>query len=89
MSTSWRAQGIRLPDERWQQMKAVYDACTAAGIDVPDEVMRFFNYEGPDPAGVVIDIPSREWKSDYYSGTEVDVADIPDGVRTIRFVISW
>lgn len=89
MSTSLHAQGIRPPDERWQQMKAVYDACKAAGVVVPREVSEFFGGTAPDPSGVVIDLPKRDWQDDYRTGIDVDVADIPQDVKTIRFVVYW
>lgn len=88
MSTSWYVRGVRPPDERWRQMKVVYDACVAAGVDIPDTVAAFFDGDRPDPDGVVIDIPQREWRDQWRCGIEVDVADLPADVKTIRFIIS-
>lgn len=80
---------VKPADERWQQMKAIYDACTAAGVEIPNEVSRFFNWDAPEPSGVITDGQAREWSDDSRSGLEVDVADIPPDVKTIRFVVSW
>jgi hypothetical protein len=76
-------------DEKWQQMKAVFDACTAAGVPVPDEVSRFFGYTAPDPAGVEVDLPVRPWGNITSSGYELDVDAIPEHVKIIRFFNSW
>ena len=33
MSTSIYVLFVKPPDERWQQMKTIYDTCTAAGVE--------------------------------------------------------
>jgi hypothetical protein len=86
---STEVSGFVPPDETWLKMKAVWDACDAAGIDAPDEVASFFNDERPDPAGQTIDIPSREWSDDRGAGLEIVLADLPPQVRMIRFRNSW
>jgi hypothetical protein len=81
--------GFVPPDERWQEMKAVWDACKAAAIDVPAEVENFFDGADPDPAGQEVSLPAREWSGRGRGGYELDVAAIPSQVRTIRFYNSW
>lgn len=56
MSMSTYVRGFVPPDETWTKMKAIWDACVAARIGAPDEVVLFFAYENPDPAGVVSEI---------------------------------
>lgn len=96
MSMSTHVKGIIPPDETWLKMKVIYDNCIDADIEVPDKVMEFFDYEEPDNSGVVIDLSTkqysnicREWSDDMSSGYELDVKDIPEGVRTLRFYNSW
>jgi hypothetical protein len=90
MSMSTHVTGFAPPDEQWQKMKAIWDACGAAQIPVPGEVEEFFGGEAPDPAGVEVDLPLREWQEDGASaGYELDVAAIPPQVKTIRFYNSW
>jgi hypothetical protein len=98
MSTSTFVVGIMPADENYRKMSAVYNACTDAGIPVPDEVHDFFRGEKPDASGMVIDLDSwnkkgadiaREWSDDHYRGYEIDVARIPMGVKTIRFYGNW
>ncbi len=93
MSMSTYVKGIIPPDETWLKMKAIYDSCIEADIEVPDKVMEFFDNEEPDNAGVVIDLGRRyicrKWQDDMSEGYELDVKDIPEGVQTLRFYNSW
>ncbi len=89
MGMSTRAVGLVPPDDHWRAMKAVHDACKAAGIDPPVEVESFFDGEEPGDDGMEVEIPSREWGNDHEDGLEVDVSLLPPHVRIIRFVNSW
>jgi hypothetical protein len=91
MGMSTNAYAVKPPDERWQRMKAAYDACKAAGVEVPDEVDGFFGGEPPDPAGVVehLGVLARKWHGDCADGLEVDLDRVPPGTKTIRFANSW
>jgi len=79
--------GVVPPDETWRKMKAIWDACAAAGIETPDEVFEYFDEQNPDPDGMVVDIPCLKYGDN--SGLEIVVADIPDKVKIIRFINSW
>lgn len=81
--------GFAPPGEEWARMKAVWDACTAARVAVPEQVARFFGGQAPDEAGTEIEIPAREYSADGECGYEIDVASIPPQAVTIRFVNSW
>lgn len=93
MGMSTHVVAIRPPDERWTQMKAVYDACAAAGLQPPDEVMDYFDGEEPDPKGVVLDLVRsgavQDWSDDYSIGLEVRLAKLPPDVQILRFYNSW
>lgn len=47
-------QGFKPPDEKWTQMKAVYDACKKANVGIPEQVDDFFAGEAPDAHGVYV-----------------------------------
>jgi hypothetical protein len=81
--------GFAPPDEQWEKMKAVWDACRLAKVPVPRDVEKFFNYETPDHQGVKIELPTREWRDHGAQGFEIDVDSIPKHVKTIRFFNSW
>lgn len=86
MGISLYVRGFRPPDEKWHQMKAVWDSCEAAGIEVPDEVDGFFCEEDegkPDPQGITVELPVKEWRGS--CGYELAVRDIPESVTHIRF----
>lgn len=89
MSMSTNVYGFVPPDDNWKAMKKVWDACKSAGVDIPNKVDKFFNYQDPDPAGTEIDIPYDDYSDDSRSGIEISVSDIPANVKIIRFVNSW
>lgn len=89
MSMSTHVIGIMPPDEKFRKMKAAWDACEAAGIEPPGEVEDFFGGERPDTDGAAVDLKGREWSNDHQQGVEIDIADLPPGVKTIRFYNSW
>jgi hypothetical protein len=90
MGMSTHVVGFRPPDDRWRQMKAVWDACAAAGTSIPDEVDEFFNGEAPDDAGVTVDIPTHEWSDEHSrEGYEIHLDELPADIKTIRFYNSW
>ncbi|MEU7338739.1 hypothetical protein [Streptomyces sp. NPDC007074] len=89
MGMSTRIKGFAPPDERWQQMKTIWDACRAAHIDPPADVERFFDGAEPNPHGQEVDIPHREWQDDHRQGVEIQTDDIPENVKVIRFYNSW
>jgi hypothetical protein len=89
MGMSTHVIGFRPADEQWRKMKAVWDGCEAAGVEVPFEVDRFFQGEAPgDKPGMEVDIKIalQQWDDgNYRSGFELDVTKLPEGVRFIRF----
>lgn len=93
MSMSTHIVGFRPADDKWRKMKAVYDACQDAGTQVPDSVIRFFDYAPPDEAGVEVDIEKTdavtEWRGDMREGFEVDLTQLPEGITVIRFYNSY
>ena len=67
-------------------MKAIWDACKIANIKLPSEVSEYFGEDACN-AGPTCDIKAYEDPhGDYVS---VAVKDIPKGVDTIRFKISY
>lgn len=79
------------PHDSWVKMKAVWDACEAAGVGVPDEVAAYFHDEIPEGEGPVVQLQtSRNYRTGdpVVYGLEIDVKDLPKGTRTIRFVVS-
>lgn len=89
MSMSTHVVGFRPPDDKYQRMRAVYEACTAAGTSTPREVLEFFEGEEPSENGTIVEIKSYPYKGDMCEGLEVDITDLPRGVKVIRFYNAW
>jgi hypothetical protein len=89
--------GIIPPDDMWQSMKTIWDACITANIVPPKEVVDFFKGEAPDPSGVVMHLASwrelhsctQEYSKEMCVGYEVDITKLPPHVKIIRFVNSY
>lgn len=91
MSVSIHAVGFRGKDEKWDQMKSIWETCQNAGVSIPDEVEDFFGGENPgDKPGLEIDIDeaSQEWSDDHREGFEIDISKLPKGLKFIRFYMS-
>lgn len=99
MGMSLNVVGFVPPDEKFQKMRDVYDACRAAGVAVPKDVKEFFGHAEPDPAGVEVslrpDYPdgkncTKEWNHDGDAvGFEVDLDKVPKHIKVIRFYAGW
>ena len=97
MSMGSNVIGIKTPDEHWQRMRDIWDACQAAGVQVPEEVERFFNYEPPDEKGILVKLAFprhpclREWSNAKKNaqGYEIDLTKLPSDIKTLRFYVSW
>jgi hypothetical protein len=86
MSESLTIKAFRSPDEKWQNMKDIWDACEKASVIIPEEVEGYFNGENPDPAGIEIDIGYllEEWDNDGDSGYQIDVNKLPNDIKYLR-----
>lgn len=91
MGMSTHVIGFKPPDQKWKDMKAIWDTCNKADIEVPEDVGDFFGWEEPDVRGVETEIPMEEWQDIDGAGMgyEIEVAKIPKGVKFLRFYNSW
>lgn len=93
MSMSTHVVGCKPPDERWEQMKAIWDACASAQVDIPDEVEDFFEGTPPDVAGVRINLKNTpaavEWTGDMAGGWEIYIDKLPKDVKIVRVYNSY
>ena len=97
MGMSTHVVGFHPPDDAWRRMKSVWDSCRAAGVEVPEEVKRFFAWNEPDEAGVCVNLcgsaPAVEpWSKNDSEGFEVDLERLREmfpSLTKIRFYNSW
>ena len=92
MSVSTCVRGFIPQDEKWSTMKAVWNACVAADIQIPDEVLKFFDHEDPNTLeGRLVDISSSVTERSFNSTKcyDVEVSRLPEDVKVVRFELSW
>lgn len=93
MSMSTHIIGFKPPNEKWKQMKAVWDACETAKTPIPQEVLNFFNHEPPDDDGVEINLETHpcceEYDEDMSEGFQIEIDKLPKDIKIIRFVNSY
>ena len=89
MSMSTYVVGFRPPDKKWKEMKEVYDACVKAKIGIPEDVNKFFGFNHPDPKGIEVEIPHKEYNCEMGGGVEIEVSKIPKDIAFIRFYNQW
>ncbi len=72
-------------------MKGIWEACDAAKVSIPKEVLDFFDGGPPsDKPGAEIEVKAaiKKWNSKDGSGYEVDLDKLPKGVRFLRCYLS-
>lgn len=93
MGMSTYVVGIKPANDRWSQMKEIWDVCDKADVNVPKQVIDFFDQCVPDEKGVLIELGGHEclceWGNEHQSGFEVDIRKIPEDIKIIRFINSW
>ena len=91
MSMSLHICGVTPPDDEFYQMKAVWDSCTAADIDVPEKVLEYFDWKSPDERGInrVITDGITQYSDKYESGYDVELSRLDPNIRFIRVTLSY
>lgn len=93
MSESYHAYAIQALDDEAQNMADIWHSCTRGGIDVPDEVVDFFEGQGPDDAGRPVKLDDHEccskYSDDMKTGLEIDMTKLPANVKKLRFFVSY
>lgn len=91
MGMSTHLAGFHPADDKYKKMLAVWNACVAAGIEVPEEVRLFFDDRDPrsSPDGVRVEMRGFTGVSKHVApgedGIEVDLRMIPPHIKIIRF----
>lgn len=93
MGMSTYVIGIKPADDIWRKMKAIWDACKAAGIEPPQEVEIFFGGERPNESGVEVSLRNHpaiaSSGDDSREFWDVDLSKLPPDVKIVRFVNSF
>lgn len=93
MSESYHAYAIQALDEEAQNMADIWHCCKRGGVDVPDEVIDFFEGQGPDDEGRPVQLDDLDccnnYSADMKTGLEIDLTLLPANVKKIRFFVSY
>lgn len=92
MGLSTHVVGIKPPDQRWREMKAIWDACVAAKVAVPRAVETFFDGDVPNTLGVEVhDLGEAcvRYGDDAREGFDIYVDKLPPDVKIIRVYNAW
>lgn len=79
-------------DRIYQKFLKILLSCKDAGIEPPKEVDDYFGGYGIDndpEAPLTIKFKPKEWRNNDSEGCEIDLEELPEGVKTIRFYNSW
>lgn len=87
MSVSLCVYGITPPDEEYYQMKTIWDSCNAAGIDVPEKVLEYFDWKDPDERGVTRNIDECLNDHGHGYGYDIEISKLDPNIRFIRVSI--
>jgi hypothetical protein len=67
----------------------VLQACLEADVAVPEEVDKYFDGTDDPDYGLIIPFEAREYNGEHETGVEIDISELPEGVKTIRFLNSY
>lgn len=87
-------------DKKYEAYKKVWEACEAAGIEVPIEVYEYFDYETPDGKGIWTQVKEDsdgnfDCEAISFDGKDgqdawiVDIRKLPEDVKLLKFVNSY
>lgn len=96
MGVSYYVVGIKPADEKYNQMKTIYELCERANVSIPKEVREFFRETTPGARGLEIDLSDiegpdplviKDTSKDDYRLT-VDLRKLPEDIKILAFVVS-
>jgi len=92
MVVSTCVYGFRPANDKWEKMKAIYDAYVAADLQVPDSIRNFFSWCEPSEYGVIVRLPTgclREHRGNDEASIDILLKELPEDMTVIRVVNSW
>lgn len=91
MSMSTHVVLLRSPDDpHYKNMLGILRAYEKAKMNPPQEIYDYFGGELNPDYPLEIEFEPTPWQDDFSrQGFEIDLDDLPEGVKTIRFYNSW
>lgn len=77
--------GIQEVTDEYRKKLAAYKACEAAGIEIPEEIWKFFNHETPLEHGFLTNLnhAGEEVGAHDAYAVIVDLDKVPSGIRKL------
>ena len=95
MGVSYHIIGIKPADEKYNQMKTIYELCESANVSIPKEVREFFSGTTPGTRGLETYLSEMEPDPLVIEDTSeddyrliVDLRKLPDDIKILAFVVS-
>lgn len=82
-------KGIMEPDERYLALKKLWEDCEKAGVEVPEDILKYFDYEKPSSHGKEIDIEYKEENEDMEQIFIVPIGGLSSKITAIKFINSY
>jgi hypothetical protein len=97
MGMSSHVTAFRDQDGKFKEMLEAKLFCDQKKLSYPKEVSDYFGTYARESVecikGEMLTVETKgfvkEWHNDHSEGFEVEVKDIPEGVKTLRFANSW
>ncbi len=80
---------------QYQEYLKILRSCNDAGVEIPEEVDKYFGGYGSDNDPLQpLEIPFKfeQWhnlEGSLTEGFDINLEELPEGVKTIRVFISW
>jgi len=88
MGMSTYVRGV-LDDKEYENMLDIYNACKKANVEIPEEVLEYFQDIEPN-GGKVVEVQYEEEDSNDYSLSYiVDLSKLDKKIKKIIFTNSW
>jgi hypothetical protein len=96
-------EGVKPQDKKWLRMKGAYESCMAAGVDVPQEVLDYFDFDDYEEEYITDDglvEPLADGHTiqcsavtrhgeEMQDGFIVDLRELDPEIKILRFVNSY
>ena len=76
-------------DAEHKKKVAVLRACFEAKVQLPPEIEEYFEGSYIEDSPLVIEFKARTINGEECQGFEIDIDELPENVKTIRFCNSW
>ena len=91
MSVDYYFVGLIEPNAQYEAYKKVWNDCKEAGIDIPKQVLQYFDFTDPNITnGIEVNIEKEyvvQTHDNHYTAYEIDLKKLPEQFTKIRFKI--